>query len=138
MEYPLPQFLEIKPKVAGPLTLRQLLYFAGALIFLLYFYFTKSPGVFLLIAIPVIGATFILAFVKVKGYPIPTLILRAIGYSIKEKVYVWRKISTPTPTLPRIGVGKPIKKETNKVIPKIGPSKSKLKELSKLVEIHPR
>ena len=91
-----------------------------------------------MVAIPVIGVTFILAFVKVKGYPIPTLILRAIGYSVKEKVYVWRKISTPPTTLPRVEVKKPFGEETKELTPKIGPSKSKLKELSKLVEIHPR
>ncbi len=133
MEYPLPQFLEIKPKIAGPLNFRQFLYLFGALLFLMIFYFTKPLFTFILIAIPTVIIAVVFAFVKVKGYPIPTLIIRALSFLAKTKVYVWKKDVSPAYVLPK----KPKKKEEEGVTPKLA-EKSRLKELSKLVEIHRR
>lgn len=133
MEYPLPQFLEIKPKIAGPLNFRQFMYFFGAGIFLVIFYFTKPLFTFILIAIPTLIVTTIFAFVKIKGYPIPTLLLRALTFLAKTKVYVWKKDVSPVYILPK-GTKK---KEEETITPKLA-EKSRLKELSKLVEIHKR
>ena len=133
MEYPLPQFLEIKPKIAGPLNFRQFMYLFGALLFLMIFYFTKPLFTFILIAIPTLTVAIVFAFVKVKGYPIPTLLLRALSFLAKTKVYVWKKDTSPVYVLPK----SPKKKEEKGITPKLA-EKSRLKELSKLVEIHRR
>ncbi len=133
MEYPLPQFLKIKPKIAGPLNFRQFMYLFGALLFLMIFYFTKPLFTFILIAIPTLIIAVVFAFVKVKGYPIPTLMLRALSFLAKTKVYVWKKDTSPVYVLPK----RPEKKEEGGVTPKLA-EKSRLKELSKLVEIHRR
>ena len=133
MEYPLPQFLEIKPKIAGPLNFRQFMYLFGALLFLMIFYFTKPLFTFILIAIPTLTIAIVFAFVKVKGYPIPTLLLRALSFLAKTKVYVWKKDTSPVYVLPK----SPKKKEEKGITPKLA-EKSRLKELSKLVEIHRR
>lgn len=133
MEYPLPQFLEIKPKIAGPLNFRQFMYLFGALLFLMIFYFTKPLFTFILIAIPTVIIAIVFAFVKVKGYPIPTLIIRALSFMAKTKVYVWKKDTSPAYVLPK----KNKKEEEESTTPKLA-EKSRLKELSKLVEIHRR
>ena len=133
MEYPLPQFLEIKPKIAGPLNFRQFMYLFGALLFLMIFYFTKPLFTFILIAIPTVIIAIVFAFVKVKGYPIPTLIIRALSFMAKTKVYVWKKDTSPAYVLPK----KTKKEEEKSTTPKLA-EKSRLKELSKLVEIHRR
>lgn len=133
MEYPLPQFLEIKPKIAGPLNFRQFMYLFGALLFLMIFYFTKPLFTFILIAIPTVIIAIVFAFVKVKGYPIPTLIIRALSFMAKTKVYVWKKDVSPAYVLPK----KTKKEEEKSTTPKLA-EKSRLKELSKLVEIHRR
>ncbi|MCD6115216.1 PrgI family protein [bacterium] len=133
MEYPLPQFLEIKPKIAGPLNFRQFMYLFGALLFLMIFYFTKPLFTFILIAIPTVIIAIVFAFVKVKGYTIPTLIIRALSFMAKTKVYVWKKDVSPAYVLPK----KTKKEEKESTTPKLA-EKSRLKELSKLVEIHRR
>ena len=133
MEYPLPQFLEIKPKIAGPLNFRQFMYLFGALLFLMIFYFTKPLFTFILIAIPTVIIAIVFAFVKVKGYTIPTLIIRALSFMAKTKVYVWKKDVSPAYVLPK----KTKKEEEKSTTPKLA-EKSRLKELSKLVEIHRR
>ncbi len=133
MEYPLPQFLEIKPKIVGPLTLRQLAYFLAAGGIFLYFYFTQAGSLIKLffIAILLFGIAGILAFAKIRGYPIPTLIVRAFSFLFKTKIYIWQKGSVPTFSLPKT---KKEKKKEEGISIKLA-EKSRLRELSKLVEL---
>jgi hypothetical protein len=137
MEYPLPQFLSIKPKVAGPFDFRQLAYIvAGALISVI-FYFTISSVIYvLLISAPIMMISLILAFGKIKGFPIPTIIMRSFFFIFTSKKYIWKKIENPALVMPST---KDKKKEeiidsTNLKI--VG--KSRLKNISKLIEIHPK
>ena len=131
MEYPLPQFLEIKPKIAGPLNLRQFLYLFLTGLFCLIFYFTKPMGTFVTISIPAFIIAIIFAFVKIKGYPVPTLLFRALSFVAKGKIYIWKKGTVPHYTLPKTK-----KEEKPKaIVPKIA-ERSRLRELSKLIEVH--
>jgi len=134
MEYPLPQFLEIKPKIVGPFTFRQFLYFLAGGLILLYFYFTKPWQTFLLMTVIVMTISAILAFVKVQGYPIPTLIVRAFGFLFKSKIYIWKKGSVPTYSFPQAPSKEPGSRVQMPTIKKT--RKSRLQELSKMVEIH--
>ena len=138
MEYPLPQFLSIKPKVAGPLNLKQLIYIVigvgGAI--MLYF-ITQSLLSFFLIGVPIIILFLILAFGKIKGFDIPVIVARAFGFIFAGKQYVWKKIDMPAPIIPK---AKPKKKEEEleqTAVLKMS-EKSKLKNINRLIEIHPK
>jgi len=75
MEYPLPQFLQIKPKVAGPLNFRQLAYIvAGALVATIFYFTLHSVIQFLLVGIPIMIVALVFAFGKIKGFPLPTIL----------------------------------------------------------------
>ena len=137
MEYPLPQFLQIKPKVAGPLDLRQLIYIVSGAIVSVIFYFTMPLMRFVLFAIPIMGVSLAFAFGKIKGFPIPTILKRSFLFTFAGKRYIWHKIEAPVPVLPRA---------TKKIVPerKLPDStlkvaeKSKLKKIANLIEIHPK
>lgn len=138
MQYPLPQFLSIKPKVAGPFDFRQLAYIVGGALISSIFYFTMSSIIyFLIIAIPIMAIALILAFGKIKGFPIPTIMRRSFFFVFASKKYIWKKIEAPAPFIPH---AKEKKKE--EIIDltanlKIA-EKSRLKDISKLIEIHPK
>ena len=138
MEYPLPQFLSIKPKVAGPFDFRQLAYLVGGALICVIFYFSmQSIMTVVLISIPIMGAAFTLAFGKIKGFPIPTIIMRSFFFAFAGKKYIWKKTEAPAPVMAR---AKEKKKE--EIIDltanlKIA-EKSRLKNISKLIEIHPK
>jgi len=138
MEYPLPQFLSIKPKVAGPFDFRQLAYIVGGALISTIFYFTMPSVIyFLIIAIPIMAISLILAFGKIKGFPIPTIMMRSFFFVFAGKKYIWKKTEVPTPIMPR---AKEKKKE--EIIDltanlKIA-EKSRLKDIGKLIEIHPK
>ena len=139
MEYPLPQFLQIKPKVAGPLRFRELAYVIGGSIIAVIFYFVlPSVVMFLVVAIPIILLSLILAFGKVKGFPIPTLLMRSFFFIFAGKKYIWKKTETATPILPKAtkekkGKEKPASTATLKIS-----EKSRLGDIGKLIEIHPK
>ena len=96
--YQVPQFIEEKAKIIGPLTLPQFFYLAGAgTVSLIAFY---SFGFFLWILITLvagsIGAS--LAFVKINGQELPKIIVSALNFWQRPKKYTWKR-ETPTTTL---------------------------------------
>lgn len=96
--YQVPQFIEEKPKIIGPLTLPQFFYIAGAAAISLFAFYTFSFFFFILISI-VAGAVGVsLAFVKVNGQDLPKIILAALNYWQKPNKYVWKR-KTETTTL---------------------------------------
>jgi hypothetical protein len=136
MEYPLPQFLEIKPKIAGPFTFHQLIWIGGpALIILILIASGVSLGKLILISIPLMGFAVYFAFGKIKGFPVPTILARAFSYIFKTKIYVWRQRVGAPPTLPKKKIEKKKKEPTSEVSLKIAQG-SRLKKLVNIIEIH--
>jgi hypothetical protein len=137
MQYPLPQFLQIKPKIAGPFNFRQLAYIVGGALISVIFYFTTTLWRFIIISIPIMITAFVFAFAKIKGFPITTILVRSFGFLFKSKTYIWHKIEMPAYSLPK----KPKKNEETELklttTPKIA-EKSRLKQVAKLIEIHPK
>ena len=137
MEYPLPQFLEVKPKIAGPFNFRQLIYIiSGGIVATVFYFMMSSVVMFLFVGIPIMGIALILAFVKVKGFPITTIMMRSFSFIFVGKKYIWKKTEKPALTMPQA------KKEEEEKID-MGASleiagKSRLKQISKLIEIHPK
>jgi len=138
MEYPLPQFLSIKPKVAGPLNLKQLIYIvAGVGGAIMIYFISQSLLKFFLLGFPLIIICLIFAFGKIKGFDIPVIIARSFGFIFAGKKYVWNKIDAPAPIIPK---AKPEKKEPEKddsIQLKVS-EKSRLKDINRLIEIHPK
>ena len=137
MEYPLPQFLQIKPKVAGPLNLRQLLYIVAGAIVSVIFYFTMPLMRFILLGIPIMGVSLAFAFGKIKGFPIPTILKRSFLFTFAGKQYIWHKVESATPVLPTARKKVVAEKKSNISELKLA-EKSKLKKIANLIEIHPK
>lgn len=96
--YQVPQFIEEKAKIIGPLTLPQFFYLAGAAAISLFAFYTFTFSLFILTTIVagVVGAC--LAFVKINGQDLPKIILAAVQYWQKPKNYVWKR-ETETTTI---------------------------------------
>jgi len=134
MQYPLPQFLEIKPKIAGPFNFRQLAYIVAGALVSVFFYFTTSLMKFIVISIPIMIVSLVFAFAKIKGFPVPTILMRSFGFIFKSKTYLWHKKEAPAYSLPK----KPEKKKEEVAethTPKVA-GESRLKQVSNLIEIH--
>lgn len=138
MEYPLPQFLSIKPKVAGPLNLKQLIYIVigGGGAIMLYFT-TQSLLSFFLIGVPFIILCVILAFGKIKGFDIPVIIARSFGFLFAGKQYIWKKVDTPAVVIPQAKPKKEDPSEEQHITLRVS-GESRLKDINRLIEIHPK
>ena len=93
MEFTVPQFIEKEPKIFGPFTFKQFVFIgiAGGTSILLYFMLPFS--VFLLVAIFLLGGAFALAFLRIEGASLPTVIKNALVFLGRPKIYLWRKKS---------------------------------------------
>lgn len=91
MQFQVPQFIDIEDKVIGPLTIKQFLYFlaAGVLIFILYK--TLNLLATIILAIPIIGISIALAFVKIGNQPFISFLKNFFGFIRKPDFYVWKK-----------------------------------------------
>jgi len=91
MQFKVPQFIDIEDKIIGPLTLKQFIYLLGGLgvIAISWFYF--KLGVFIIISIPILILSLGLAFFKVNGRPLISILGSLIKYMTKPKLYLWKK-----------------------------------------------
>ena len=95
MRFTVPQFIEYEAKIVGPLTFKQFVYvgLASAVCFVLYF---SVPFSVFLISCIVLGAgALALAFLKIGGRSLPTILANLLKFSITPKMYIWRKKETP-------------------------------------------
>ncbi|MFH1841257.1 MAG: PrgI family protein [Candidatus Nealsonbacteria bacterium] len=90
-EFTIPQFIEEKPKIVGPLNFKQFIFFgiAGIICFILYF--TAPFYLFILGTIVLLLGAGALAFIKIDGIPLPTVILNFISFLFSSRIYLWRK-----------------------------------------------
>ena len=90
-QYPVPQFIEEEGKMVSFLTIRQFIYLvvAGGVLFLLYYILPLF--LFIIAAAIIVGGAGTLAFMKVDGIPILTIVLGSIGFISKTKAYTWKK-----------------------------------------------
>lgn len=91
MQFQIPQFIETEDKIAGPLTLKQLLYLAGVgvLIFISYFIFAFWLWSILTIIFAITGIS--LAFVKYNGQPLIKVASSAFGFLWKPRFFLWKR-----------------------------------------------
>jgi hypothetical protein len=98
MNFVLPQFIEMEAKIVGPLTLKQFMFVAsgGSLAFIIYFSLGKAslPLAIALIAV-VMGISCALAFVKMDGIPLPTVIRHYIAFAMAPRVFLWKNFELP-------------------------------------------
>src|SRR4030042_7019655 len=95
MRFTVPQFIEHEAKIVGPLTFKQFIYFgiAGSICFILYF--SVPFSVFFLSCI-VLGMTaLVLAFLKIGGRGVPTILSNFLRFSLTPKMYIWKKSEKP-------------------------------------------
>jgi len=112
MQFQVPQFIDVEPKIVGPLTLKQFLYIAGAAVpaFGLFFVLHFIPWI---IITSVLAATaLLLAFMKYNGQPMQRAALAIFNYLWQPRFFVWRRVekAAKTPPAPKIQMsGNPLK-----------------------------
>lgn len=98
MNFVLPQFIDMEARIVGPLTLKQFAFVGVGTTasFLIYFSLGKSamPLAIALIAI-VEGISSALAFVKMDGIALPTVIQHYMLFAMSPQIYLWKNFELP-------------------------------------------
>jgi len=98
MEFQVPQFIEHKPKIVGPLTFGQFIYvgIAGGICFILYFSIGKTSFfLFLFISIILFLTAGALAFGKIGGRSLPIVLGNFLKFYFTPKRYFWKTKEMP-------------------------------------------
>jgi len=95
MRFTVPQFIEHEAKIIGSLTFKQFFFFfiAGVVCFVLYFIVPFS--IFLTVSITLGGGAIILAFLRIGGRPLLTILGNFLKFNASPKMFIWKKAETP-------------------------------------------
>ena len=89
--FQVPQFIDQKPKIVGPLTLSQFFYIAIAagIVFASFYLFNLILWVFISLVAVVLGVGF--AFIKVNGQEMPKVVRSGLRFFLEPKIYTWQR-----------------------------------------------
>lgn len=96
-QFQVPQFITVEDRIIGPLTLKQFLYLLGAASVGLVGWFWLNIFLFIFFALPIAGLFAAMAFAKINGQPLPTVIVNAVNYFLQPRLYLWRSAPPPKP-----------------------------------------
>lgn len=134
-QYTVPQFIDIEPRIFGPITLRQFITMMVLMMgdFIIYRVFINSLILIALFAIPFTIAMLLLTFKKVNGRPLHRFLLSFIRSVKRPSLRVWNK-ELSDKELREILADVSEEKEEEEYIPQKAPlSRSRLTELSLIV-----
>ena len=106
MQFQVPQFIETEDKIAGPLTLKQVLYLvlAGGISLLFYFIFNFWFWILTTALLAALALAF--GFAKYNGQPIVKIFFASIGFLWKPRFYLWKReseeVTIKIPKLPQL------------------------------------
>ncbi len=94
MRFVVPQF-EHEAKVIGPLTFGQFIYvgMAGGVCFILYFILPFS--FFIAACVILLGGASSMAFLRVNGRPLPSILGSLLKFTFEPRMYIWKKKEVP-------------------------------------------
>ena len=130
MRFQVPQFIEVEDKIFGPLTFKQFVYVAGGggICVILFVFLPKFLAI--LLSVPIVAFAGALAFYKPNDKPFINFVESFFHYSLKSKLYIWKKTDNLQPTPDNKISAKPIEQI---YVPKL--SESKLRELTWSLDI---
>lgn len=130
-QFIVPQFIDVEPKILGPITIRQFVLIVIGMIILFLSFRYGDIGFFLLMVMLVGPAVLLFGFLKVNGAPFHYFLLNLTNSYSKPRLRVWNKNLLDIET-------KELKTtKTAKNIPIKAPlSRSRLAELSLVVDTH--
>ena len=93
-QYQVPQYIEVKEKIVGPLTLKQFFYIAGAAVISFISFYVFNFIFWILISVLAFAAAASFAFLKINGRPLSQILLSAFKFFWQPRLYIWQRKPT--------------------------------------------
>lgn len=91
MRFRVPQFIEIKDSIVGPLGIKQLLYLLAGGVVLAFCWFYLELWAFVVVAVLIMPISAAFAFYKFNGKPFIYLISALLKYLSQPHLYLWKR-----------------------------------------------
>lgn len=94
MQFQVPQFIEREMKIVGPFTFKQFLFVGGGGFGIIFLYLTLAARnffLFILLSGLIIAVSLALAFGKIRGIKLTTLIINFFSFITSSRTYIWKK-----------------------------------------------
>src|SRR3989338_3325902 len=92
MQYPVPQFIDLEPKIIGSITVRQFFMLAIAIGAIFLFFKYADTGLFIFSSVIIGFVTIVVGFVRINGRPFHFFIINLLDTIFRAKhMMVWRK-----------------------------------------------
>ncbi len=127
-----PQFIDVEPKIIGPITVRQFIIMVVGMLVMFIEYRLLDFWGFIISAVVTFGVFGTIAFLKVNGRPFHYFFLNIIETFKAPRLMVWRKEMT-TQQIKDLLATDDTEEETEKIPVKPMINKSHLEELSLIV-----
>jgi len=128
-QFLVPQFIDVEPKILGPLTLRQFIIAVVGIVFGVIAYKFADLGLFIVELIVIASLVILFAFIKVNGQPFHYFILNIFGVIIGSNIRIWGKDIKVVHAVDMVDV-----KKDDGVVQKEEMKAQKLSELSLLLD----
>lgn len=90
-QFEVPQFIDLESKIVGPLTLKQFALVGAPSLAAFFLFFVVRLGLWIPIAVVLIGGGALAAFIKINGRPLYMIGLLAIKFLWQPKIFLWRR-----------------------------------------------
>jgi len=130
MRFTVPQFIDYKAKIIGPLTIRQAVYIGGAIATCAVLKFMLPSYLFIMSCIVLGALSLALAFLKINGRDLPTILGNFLTFYISPKIYIWKKAESQIMVFKKEEKKKEVAEDSSLRVA----SKSRLKNLQTQIE----
>lgn len=134
MQFQVPQFIEEKAKIVGPLTFQQFIFFLIASFLSAIAYFSFPRFIFYLISIFSFALAASFAFLKIEGRPLLTVASNFFLFLIRPRLYLWKKKEVVF-AFKEPKIEKPKLPEQKEELPLKVAEKSRLKKIRTQIEL---
>ncbi|MEX2008186.1 MAG: PrgI family protein [Candidatus Spechtbacterales bacterium] len=86
-QYEVPQFIDRKTRILGPLTIRQFVAFFGVAMILFFLYFYLNFIALIFVGSVLVAAAVVVSFVNVNGRPLSEFIFSVFGFFLNPRTY---------------------------------------------------
>lgn len=93
-QFTVPQFIDVEPKIIGPITTRQFLIFLGAALFIFVCYKALDFTAFILASVFILAVSGTFAFLKINGRPFHFFVLSLIQTIRRPNLRIWNHKAT--------------------------------------------
>ncbi|MFA5358344.1 MAG: PrgI family protein [Patescibacteria group bacterium] len=131
-QFLVPQFIDVEPKIIGPITVRQFILMVIAMVIIFIFYKFSTFWTFIIATVLILGLFGVLAFAKINGRPFHYFILNIVETLKRPRLKVWDKTLDMEEVKALMAYGTQIKK-VEQIAKKEPLAESHLEELSLIV-----